>query len=254
MNRTIRRTARALLNELRSSPLSLASMIVAAIASAALFVFLAIADEVDEGETERLDQAVLLFFRHAGDPEQTIGPPWVRESAIEFTALGGIPVVTLLVITVLGFLAIERRWGAALFVSIGILGGMALSTSLKLFYSRPRPDLVTQLDVIHTKSFPSGHATITTCVVLTLAVMLIRLTDNPRGRVYIFVMAVIYALLIGVTRVYLGVHWPSDVLAGWAIGTFWACFCWVVMTLLQRWRDTDRARADNGEGQSSTAS
>ncbi len=227
-----------LLSELREGRIGLAPVIVGAIASGALFAFLRIAHEMGEGETERLDQAILLALRAPGDPQQTIGPEWVRESAIEFTALGGIPVVTLLVLTVLGFLLIERRWGAAIFASIGILGGMLISTTLKLIYSRPRPDLVTQLDIIHTKSFPSGHATITTCVVLTLAVMMMRLTDDRRGRAYILVMAIIYALLIGVTRVYLGVHWPTDVLAGWAIGTFWACLCWAGMTMLQRWRDT----------------
>ncbi|RLQ87235.1 phosphatase PAP2 family protein [Notoacmeibacter ruber] len=237
MNSQLKDMALKLVREVRKSPASLAPFVVAAIASAGLFAFLSIADEVDEGETERLDRAVLMFFRVPGNPDETIGPAWVREAAIEYTALGGIPVVCLLVLTVLGFLAVERRWGAALFVSIGILGGMALSSTLKIFYSRPRPDLVAQLDVIHTKSFPSGHATITTCVVLTLAVMLIRLTESRPGRAYIFAMAVLYALLIGATRVYLGVHWPSDVLAGWAIGTFWACLCWVLMTMLQRWQE-----------------
>lgn len=201
---------------------------------AGLFVFLALADEVREGERLVFDEAILLFFRNPENLSIPIGPEWLKETALEITALGGYPAITLLTVGVVGFLAISGRRGSALYVLLSVIGGALLSSILKLIIGRARPDLVEQLDVIHTASFPSGHALITTVTYLTLGSLVVRQVPTRREKAYVLGAAILVSFLVGVTRVYLGVHWPSDVLAGWALGTAWASFVWCAAELAER--------------------
>lgn len=200
---------------------------------AGLFVFLALADEVTEGERIAFDRAILLFFRQP-DMNAPIGPEWLKEAALEITALGGYPAITLLTVGVVGFLAISGRRGNALYVLLSVIGGALLSSILKLAIGRARPDLVEQLDIVHTASFPSGHALITTVTYLTLGSLVVRQVPTLREKTYILGAAIFVSVLVGVTRVYLGVHWPSDVLAGWALGTAWASFVWCGAEFIER--------------------
>lgn len=199
-----------------------------------VFAFLELADEVSEGETARIDEAVLTMLRTPGQPDDPLGPDWLEEAAVEITALGGYPIITLLSLAVIGYLAISRRGWSALYVAVSVAGGAALSSVLKSFFERPRPDLVEQLDVIHTASFPSGHATAITVMYLTLASLFVRFLPTLREKIYVLAVAVFVAVLVGLTRVYLGVHWPSDVLAGWALGAAWASFTWSIAVILER--------------------
>lgn len=201
---------------------------------AGLFVFIALAEEVMEGERIVFDRSILLFFRHSDNLAITIGPEWVKEAAVEITALGGYPAITLLTVGVVGFLAISGRRGNAVYVLLSVIGGALLSSILKIVIDRARPDLVEQLDVIHTASFPSGHALITTVTYLTLGSLVVRQVPTMREKAYVMGAAIFVALLVGVTRVYLGVHWPSDVIAGWALGTAWAALVWCGAELAER--------------------
>lgn len=196
-----------------------------AAASAALWAFLELADEVLEGESMPVDQALLLLLRSPSDPAEMLGPPWLEDFAHDVTALGDIGVLGLIVLVATGFLACAGRRRTALFV-VGATGGGALaSTLLKLAFARRRPDLVPHATEVTTASFPSGHAMVSAVVYLTLAALLARLVAAPRLKAYIIGVAVVLTLLIGTSRIYLGVHWPSDVLAGWAAGAAWALVC-----------------------------
>lgn len=203
----------------------------------ALYAFFQIADEVGEAEIEGLDTALLLAFRNPADISDPLGPPWFEEFVTEITSLGGYPILIALVVAVVGFLLVIRRFGLALYLSISLGAGTAISQLLKTLYDRPRPDLVDHLVTTHTASFPSGHATMSTVVYLTLAALIVRIVAQKRVRVYVLAVAVAISIAVGLSRIYLGVHWPSDVAAGWALGVAWACLSWLVASGLRAGRN-----------------
>lgn len=213
----------------REWPLVL-SLLVPAVA---LWGFIALAGEVMEGDTAALDKSILLALRKPGNTAEPLGPPWLQEMMRDFTALGGIAVLTLITIGVVVYLVLDRKRRAALAVGIAVVGGLLISTFVKMGIDRARPDLVPHGSFVSTASFPSGHSMMAAVVYLTLAVMLARL--RPRWRVKVFLMsaAIFVVVLVGISRVYLGVHWPTDVLAGWTVGSAWAMLCWIVMLRLQ---------------------
>jgi undecaprenyl-diphosphatase len=201
----------------------------------ALWLFLALAGEVREGETRAFDETILLAFRHAGDPADPIGPRWLEEAVRDFSALGSTGVLALLTAMIAGYLLIAGKRGAMLAVLFAVLGGAGVSQLLKLGFERPRPDLVPHATQVFTASFPSGHSMMSAVVYLTLGAMLARVQpDNRAVRIYFFAMATLLTVIVGVSRVYLGVHWPTDVLAGWTVGAAWALLCWLVTLWLQR--------------------
>ncbi len=210
-------------------------VLVAVLAAAtAGWAFLKIADEVTEGEHGHTDEWVVRSLRAPGNPSDPIGPRWLAEVARDVTALGGYAVLTLLVAAVIGYLLMARHYPAALLVLSATLGGLLLSFLLKGVYARPRPDLVPHLTYVTSSSFPSGHAMLSAVVYLTLGAMLARLVEGWWAKLYFVAVALILTLLVGVSRVYLGVHYPSDVLAGWSAGLAWAVLCWLAARQLQR--------------------
>lgn len=198
------------------------------------FVFMAIADETVEGETHGFDQSILLALREPGDTANPIGPTWVEEAFADITSLGGYAVLTLLVAGVFVYLFAAGKRGAALLVAGAVVSGTALSILLKLGFDRPRPDLVAHLAHANSSSFPSGHAMLSAVTYLTLGVLLARAHERRRTKIIVMTYAVTLTLLIGASRVYLGVHWPTDVLAGWALGAAWAALWWLLAWWLQR--------------------
>jgi undecaprenyl-diphosphatase len=193
-----------------------------------LLGFIGITGEMQEGDTMRFDRWLLLSMRTPGNPGDPLGPVWVEEMFRDFTALGGVGVLSLVTLVSVVYLWLQSQHRVAVYVLLAILGGLLLSTVLKTGFDRPRPDLVTHGSMIYTSSFPSGHSMLSAVVYLTGAALLAMVHKTRSLRVYIISCAVLTTLLVGVSRVYLGVHWPSDVLAGWAAGSAWAAACWLL--------------------------
>ena len=193
-----------------------------AVAAAALWAFVALAAEMLEGDLRSFDETVLLALRTPGDPSDPIGSQQVEIAMRDLTALGGVTVLTIVSLAVFGILMLKRQRRTAWFLIIAVLGGQLLSNIAKLGFSRPRPDLVPHGVEVVSASFPSGHSMMAAVTYLTLAVMLAQGEVRVRARVFYLILAALLAVLVGVSRVYLGVHWPTDVLAGWTLGSFWA--------------------------------
>ena len=184
-----------------------------------LWGFLAVMGEVREGDTYRLDSRILLALRRQGELGVPIGPRWLQETARDVTALGGFTVITLAVVVAAALLWLHRRRvQAAVFVA-AVLVGQALAELTKHLVGRNRPDLVPHLDQVYSASFPSGHSAMSPIVYFTLAGILAAGEANRAAKTLLLAVAALLVLAIGASRVYLGVHWPTDVLAGWAMGT-----------------------------------
>ncbi len=206
--------------------------------------FLSIADEVMEGDTHALDEAILLAFRGSADLSDPIGPDWVEELMRDVTGLGGIGILTILTVVVAIFLWIEGRRRTILYLLAAVVGGTVLSAFAKELFDRPRPDLVLHETIVSSASFPSGHSMMAAVVYLTLAVILVRGERRRAVRWFLLGVAAVVVVAIGVSRVYLGVHWPSDVLAGWSAGAGWALLCWWSARWLGRRGDVEPAPVD----------
>jgi len=198
---------------------------------AAVWVFLAVADEIQDEEVMAVDERILLALRNPADYSDPLGPGWLEEMGRDFTALGGVGVLTLLTLGTCIYLLMIHRARAALFTMAAIGSGWIVSNVLKMGFDRPRPDLVPHGSIVYTASFPSGHAMMSAVTYLTLAVLLGRAVPSWRLRSFFLFVAMFLTVLAGVSRVYLGVHWPTDVVAGWAVGAAWAGMCWLV----ERW-------------------
>lgn len=196
--------------------------------------FIELADEVLEGDTQAFDVWVMQSLRKPGQPEAPIGPAWGFEVARDITGLGGIAVLTLVSVGVAGFLALARKWAAMAFILGATLTGLILSNGLKYAFARPRPEVVPNLVEVHTTSFPSGHSLMSAVVYLTLAALLMRLAHSFPLKLYLLGVAITLTVLVGASRVYLGAHYPTDVLGGWAVGFAWAALCWLLADFLRR--------------------
>ena len=193
-----------------------------------LWAFVEIADEVAENEADTFGRAVMLAMRSGADGDRLIGPEWVHELARDVTALGGTAVLTFLVIAAAGYLWLRRARALSLLLLVSVSTGILLSQGLKSLFDRPRPDIVSHEAAVYTASFPSGHSMMAAITYLTLAVMLVRAQKRRAVRIYVLALAVFLVIAVGVSRVYLGVHWPTDVLAGWSLGAAWALLCGVI--------------------------
>jgi undecaprenyl-diphosphatase len=212
-----------------------------------------LAEEVGEGDTRVLDAKLLLALREASDPANPIGPPWLEETARDFTALGSNGVLVFAVLAASLFLVLARKRATAATLLAATSGGLLLGHLLKDWFERPRPELVPHAARVFTASFPSGHATMSAVVYLTLGALLARAQPDRRLKVYFGTLAVVLTLLVGASRIYLGVHWPSDVLAGWCVGSAWAMACWAVARWLQHRGVVRSARGGAGERRAGTA-
>ena len=199
-----------------------------------IWLFAALADEVMEGGTHGLDTRILLALRNPVDRALPWGPPWLQETGRDFTALGGVGVLSLVTLAVVGFLLLDGKRRAAALVAVAVGGGLVLATLLKHGFDRPRPELVPHGAYVYTSSFPSGHSMLSAVAYLTLGALLARLQPRRELKIFLIGVAMLLSFLVGVSRVYLGVHWPTDVLAGWTAGGIWAVICWLVAGSLQR--------------------
>jgi len=210
------------------------------VGAALIWGFGLLASEVAEGDTKHFDMAVLMAFRTPGHRADLLGPPWVEEMVRDVTALGSYTFILIVVAASVGYLLLVHKYALAFVVTVAELGGMLLSNLLKTAFDRPRPDIEHAARVF-TASFPSGHATLSAVTFLTLGALLTRTNADDRVKLYFMAVAVFLTIIVGTSRVYLGVHYPSDALAGWCIGSAWAVLCWAGVLWLQRRGNVERA-------------
>jgi undecaprenyl-diphosphatase len=192
-----------------------------------LFVFLSLAGEVMEGDTQSMDTKIVRALRKADDPSKPIGPPWTADVLEDLTALGGPTVTWLVMLSLTGYLLLETKYRTALVVFVTAASGDLVNYAIKGVFSRARPTVVPHLRDAFSTSFPSGHSMESAIVYLTLAAMLMRIVEGRVTKAYCLGLAVLITFLVGVSRVFLGVHYPTDVIGGWIIGLFWASLCWL---------------------------
>ena len=221
--------------------LRVAITIATAVIAVLVGVFGYVADEVIEGATTKFDTAATMWFRVNGDPSLIAGPQWLMEAVRDFTSLGSFTVLGFIVIASALYLVFTRRFEDALFLVTSVLLGTMLSNGLKMIFNRHRPAVEASTHVF-TTSFPSGHATLSAVVYLTLGVLLAKSTANATLRAYYIVLAVLTAFLVGVSRIYLGMHYPTDVIAGWCIGISWAMICWAALDVIDHFASLRRPR------------
>jgi undecaprenyl-diphosphatase len=206
-------------------------------------IFMKLASEVFEGETQSFDKKILLALRNPLNLSQPIGPRWMVSAALDITSLGSPSVLGLTVFFVAGFLLLQGLWRRALFVMAASFGGWFLNGALKQLFQRPRPDVVPHLREAMSMSFPSGHALQSAVVYLTLGALSMHIAQRRLMKVYCMTVAMLATALVGASRIYLGVHYPTDVLAGWLLGLSWALLCWMIERSLERQAGLKRERA-----------
>jgi undecaprenyl-diphosphatase len=207
---------------------------VLAVGIASLWGFIEVAEEVFEGDTQAFDRWTLEAMRDPENPAEPIGPRWVEEMGRDATALGGFAWLTFTTVVISVFLWLDHKTHMMVFMLTATIGGALVSIGLKSLFARPRPDLVPHLSHVYTSSFPSGHSMLSAVVYLTLGSLLAAVMPNRKLKFYVLFVAILLTLFVGVSRVYLGVHYPTDVLAGWLAGLVWALACWLVARWLQR--------------------
>ncbi|MBN9241749.1 MAG: phosphatase PAP2 family protein [Mesorhizobium sp.] len=197
------------------------------VALAGLCGFLVMAAAAFDLVPHGFDTTILLALRETGAPDQPIGPAWLPGAVRDVTALGSTVVLACLTVAAVIWLWIARQRDKALLMFVAMAGGQALGAVIKLAVHRPRPSVVPHLVTETSLSFPSGHAMMSAVAYLTLALLAAGVLQSSTARFFLLLLAVLTTFAIGVSRLYLGVHWPSDVMAGWCIGTAWAMVCWL---------------------------
>ncbi len=198
------------------------------LSAGALWLFQEILEDLVFDGTGAVDVAILHAFRSPQNPALPLGPAWIAEFARDVTALGSISILLLVVLATVLFLAFAGKRRDAIRIVPAIAGGLALNLVVKAIVERPRPDLAPPGMPVYGTSFPSGHAMMAAVTYLTLAAIAGRALSGAPLKIYVMALAVLLTLLVGLSRVYLAVHWPSDVLGGWCLGAAWALFCWAV--------------------------
>jgi undecaprenyl-diphosphatase len=218
-------------SELKRADAVLLAALLAAVLCA--WAFVAVADWVTEGHTQALDEQLMLRLR-AGGPSEPRGPSWLPGAMRDLTALGSAPVLALFVLVVAGFLVARRQYHALGLLLVATVGGILLNELLKAAFARPRPPAAFHLTEVRSMSFPSGHAMESATIYLTLAALLARLVRTRTLQLYFIAVAFLLTFVVGLSRVYLGVHYPTDVLAGWTAGLGWSLLCWAAARHLQQ--------------------
>jgi undecaprenyl-diphosphatase len=209
-------------------------LLIALAGSILLFAFLELASEVMEGETLAFDTKMLRALRNPADPARLIGPPWLQGALLDLTSLGSPVILGLVVFSVVGFLLLQTRYRTALFVLITSTSAWFVNYALKSSFERTRPNAVPHLRDVTSPSFPSGHALTSAVVYLTLGAVLMHVSKGRITKIYCLAAAMMLTLLAGISRVCLGVHYPTDVIAGWIVGLLWASLCWGAAQMVER--------------------
>lgn len=215
-----------------------------AVLAGGIWAFADIAEDSAEAGGRAFDAWVLHALHPGPDPAAPIGPAWAAHAAQDLTALGSVAVLALIAAIAIGNLILLRRRLQAGLLAFALAGGLVLSETLKSVFERSRPPEIYHAVGFLNASFPSGHALLSTVFYLTLGAILARAFKRRREKLYALGVALALALLVGATRVYLGVHWASDVLAGWCLGAAWAMACWLIEWAIERRIQTPIASPD----------
>ena len=199
-----------------------------------ILVFVSVTDLVLEGDLHETEIKWMRDLRSPEDLARPVGPGWLEHVSREVTVLGGGVVLTLIILVVAGYLLIERLYASTLLLLVAVAGGMLLTSVLKGYFDRDRPSVIPHLADTLFQSYPSGHSMMSSVVYLSLAVLLARAMERRRVKIYCVSVALLLTFMIGASRVYLGVHYPTDVIAGWAGGIAWALLCWVAAYSLEK--------------------
>jgi undecaprenyl-diphosphatase len=199
-----------------------------------IYSLVQLSEAVERGSTQRFDDWAIRILRNPANPAIPIGPAWLPEVGRDLTALGGVAVLVLTIFAVAGFLLLEHKRRSMWLLLAASGGGLVLSLLLKHLVARGRPELVPHLSGVYTSSFPSGHSMLSATVYLTLGALMARTVTDRATRIYCVAVAGVISFLVGVSRIYMGVHYPTDVLAGWAAGALWALACWTLAAALQK--------------------
>ncbi|HLI64778.1 MAG TPA: phosphatase PAP2 family protein [Caulobacteraceae bacterium] len=209
------------------------ALIAALLVAGGLWALLSLGGEVSEGETDAFDRKIMLALRTAGHPHEAVGPAWLGEALRDVTALGGTTfavLATALAATGLAFHGLRRR--AVLLICV-VAGAQACDELLKALYRRDRPDFALAGAYTYAQSFPSGHSTASAALWLTLAMIASSFEAQLGRKLFWFAAALLVIAGVGASRVYLGVHWPTDVLAGWMLGACCALLGWLAWRRLR---------------------
>jgi undecaprenyl-diphosphatase len=198
--------------------------------------FILVAGFVSRGSTDHFDMQILKSFRYSDNLARPIGPGWLFEVMRDITSLGGSTIVTLITLFVFGYLILQKQYSTLFLVLAAVIGGAIIDLELKVIFSRIRPQVVPSLIQEISYGFPSGHSMMSTIIYLSLASLIARLQVRRRDKIYIISVAVFLSFMIGISRIYLGVHYPTDVLGGWSLGLAWAAFCWLVAWYINKIR------------------
>jgi undecaprenyl-diphosphatase len=211
---------------------------------AVLLLFIRLASEVMEGDTQAFDLQILRSLRSAADPSRPIGPAWMETILIDITALGSPVVLGLIVLIITGYLLLEARFVTALIVLTTAISSEILDEVLKWLFARPRPSVVPHLRTVVSASFPSGHAMESAIIYLTLGALLMRVVEGRITKTYCMATAIFLTFIVGVSRVFLGVHYPTDVIGGWMLGFLWAAVTFLVTRRFEPAVDREREQAE----------
>jgi undecaprenyl-diphosphatase len=209
-------------------------LVVLAIATASAWGFILVATNMLEGDTYAFDRWLLGAMRDAANPAEPVGPRWLEVIARDATALGGFAWLAAATAAIAMYLWLDGKSHMAIFLVAATASGGIMSALLKSLFDRPRPDLVPHLTHVSSSSFPSGHSMLAAVVYVTLGSLLAAVTSRLALKIYVLAVAMLLAIVVGISRIYLGVHYPTDVLAGWLAGLIWALVCWLIARWLQR--------------------
>ncbi len=213
------------------------SFVIAAIAT---WLFGEIAETVVSGKTQAFDESVLRWLG-AHHTKALDG------AMLEITALGTGTVVMMIVGIAAMFLGFTRHKYSALLLLVATAGGLVLNMVLKHFFNRPRPHVIVWGTNAVSSSFPSGHAMSATIVYTCVAYLAARLAQYKWQRWTVMFLAAVVIILISLSRLYLGVHYPSDVLAGAVIGLAWAAFCMATLETIQKFSEREAPEVQKHE-------
>jgi undecaprenyl-diphosphatase len=186
---------------------------------------------VASGVTQSLDESVIVALRIPGHPEDPRGKPWMEHLARDITSFGAATPLVILTFALGCFCFMVNRRADGVQLVVTVVTGMGFYTLVKYAVGRPRPELVSHLVYSTTSSFPSGHAMASALFYLTLTSIGLGRTAHGMGRLYAWLCVILWIAAIGFSRVYLGVHWPTDVIAGWAAGTAWFLACRIILQM-----------------------